>query len=182
MLKKMIVLLSMSLAVTAFTGCGHEGDDDGDSFCETWLNDVVQMNKLTKNQKADLEKKFTPSCEKVLNEMPACKTETIDYVSCKMNTPSSYFAEQEDLEEKCYEDHSGDDAAIDACVDKLFQKCKSQEQNIRKCNGANEQALEVYYNQAKSPVQTLNETLTSMGLDPDAYLNTDSPALSWTEY
>ncbi len=164
MLKRILFLLLMCLAITVATGCDSDDKCSGtECACEALVNDYIKMDKLTSKQKSEVTNDYVTSCMSVYDNAPACGSEYVDFVICVLvDTPRSYWEEQNELEDDCYEKYHTEDE-IRACVGKLYQKCKSLDKAVDACFETNQEALDAYISTKKDPLLSVKQKIESWG-------------------
>ena len=103
--KKIAFVFSMGLAITTVTGCGGDDDHYSTGFVCKSRSDSFNLNGLEESQRTNLNEQFMDSCKSFFYEMPACKTDMLDYMGCVLDSPKSYWEEQKELEYKCNTDY-----------------------------------------------------------------------------
>ena len=172
-MKKIVCSLLCACAFGLF-GC------DSDSNETTWEDvcggfysefDQSSLSKLSKDQQKQVKDTYVEYCAEVYGGMPKCEKEEFEYFKCVYldNTPE-YWEEQNRLEDECGEKYSTD-AEVEACVDKLYQACRSLEMTADSCGSKNRDAIDTYFDTvSESPYLKVKALFDSWGLDIEDYM------------
>ena len=172
-MKKVVCFLLCACAGCLF-GCDSDSNETTwDDICEGFYSEFDQssLSKLSKDQQKQVKDTYVESCAKVYSGLPKCEKEHFDYYKCVYvdNTPE-YWEEQNRLEDEC-DEKSSTDAEFEACVDKLYQACKSVDEAGEACWKKNEDAIETYFNSSsENPYLKVKALFDSWNLDIEDYM------------
>ena len=167
-MKKLLLGLGLSLVAFGMTGC-DDGQDWG-RICKNFSGDLeLEKQGLTEDQLSEITDLYVDACVDVNSNMPKCGDEYYDYMKCiYIDNPMEYWDEQDNEEDKCYENYT-DQAEIDACVDKLYQACRSVDEKLSKCTLEHEDELDAYMESAsKNAYKKVQEKLVEWGIPVDS--------------
>ncbi|MBQ9394509.1 MAG: hypothetical protein IJU23_03200 [Proteobacteria bacterium] len=170
-MKKVVCSLLCACAFGLF-GCDSD-DTSWEDVCES-LNVELQtqdgFKSLTKDQQSQVEKTLVDACVKLYDKVPACKDEYFQYYKCAyVDHNSSYWDEQNLKENECREKYDGEEQ--EACVDKLYQACRSVTDTIEVCSEKNSDKLEEYFDSTDEPYKSLKALFDSWDLDVEDYFD-----------
>ena len=174
-MKKIALCALLSLV---FVGCG--GDDNGMSVSEicseAFEQSYYDFSSLTQNQQKELKSIYVNSCKKYYNNLPACKSEIVDSLSCQYGYSDDYFekhrSELEEMYNKCSVEET--DEAFLNCMVKENYPCAKEDLKASTCWDKNEDILEAYEEEDEENndiYDLLSDKCDEWGLELEDYID-----------
>ena len=165
----------------ALTACSEESSLT--TYCTLAMDDEledlgeeVDLRSLTNAQRNALQDALIADCIDAISGDP-CASELGDYGQCVAGVSKREWDAFDDQEDKCedqlHECQGSDeecDARYDACIKKIKYPCKTQENNLHRCDQQNYKARKEYYDKLEAN-KNLKAKLTEFGIDYGHYFD-----------
>ena len=150
----------------------ESGSNDYKAICNAMFVRDYHFDRapvITADKLEQLKTTHNTACESFYGEVPRCKSELHTYFKCiYVDNTEEYWAGEKDKEEACYDQYGSETPEADACVDKLFQACKTPDAELYACMGDDDEFFGDDYTQShEAPAVAVDKLLAQWGLSID---------------
>ena len=167
-MKKVLFVLFLGMITFGMAAC--EDSKDWNHVCKGFWDRNFEFEEygLSSSQLSELKDLYVDACVDINSNLPYCENEYYDYQKCLyIDTSEEYWDEQDEKEEACVRNNNTSEEQ-EACIEQLFQACRSVDENLDKCGSSHEAELKQYMQSStQNTYKKIQDKLVEWGIPVD---------------